>query len=419
MQSKKPVVFWCEHSFQIYAALPIARKYYRRGYPIVLFTSPRYVQAARDYFDFGEVEVRSIAKYRSRVGNYVTNKFREYFTPIDFSPLYYVRLGYRKKTMNRVTKMTNRLLSKHKVHPNHTYNRIVERLYRLRILEPIDLDPYLFFTFTKVHHAYVAVPFNDRHVCVMESWDHPSKEPYLLSPRRALTWNTELAEETREFQNYDMVHTIAPLKFRYIEEFATQSEEELLRQLTDPLLLQDLERMRNQKYLIYPMCTSSDYWGFGGELKFVEELCQVLKNSDYRLYIRPYPLAPASDREQLEALDDKVIVGSSSYGTDGTEVMNTSLQIHKYLITKWADLVINTGTTYVFDAALCDVPIVQIYFDKNSTTDFHRTINEQIHLQKYLINEFAIKYDPNTLLRAVEVADPSFTARIKSWLLSQ
>ena len=411
------VVIWAEHSFQLYAAYPIARKYRTRGYRIEVFTTRRFVAIAEAYLAGQQVRVRDIDAHKSGVGHRLTHWFRRYCTPHTFSPLYFVRLGYRQAGISGWDRRLNRLLRLRPENLNRAYTRLIEGCYRLGLLKKIDLQPDLFFSFTKVHHAYLLVPFNAVHINIMESWDHPSKEPYLLLPRRSLTWNRALAEETREFQHYNTVHIMRPLKFRYIDEYGEQEPEILRRRITDPELRADLDRIDGEQIVLYPMCTSSNYFGFAGELAFVAELCRIIRDTPFRLYIRPYPLAPDTDRQQLQQLDDQVIVGASYRGTDGAEVLHDELQLHKYLVIRQAARVINTGTTFVFDAALCERPIVQVFFDPASTTDFHRTINEQEHLKRYLQNEHAVRYSPEAIRTTVDSGDMLFSQRIRLWLL--
>ena len=375
--------------------------------------------AAKTYFDFPDCRVLNIADYYSAVGKRFTRLYRQYCIPLNFSPLYYIRLGYGSTKVRKRDRWLNKFLSIPADRLNSRYAKLVKILTSVGLIKKIDLRPDLMFSFTKVHNAHHLVQFNDVHISIMESWDHPSKEPYLLLPRRSLTWNKALAEETRRYQNYDTVHTITPLKFRYIFESEKKSEAELASRITDTDLAEDLRLFDNNRLVIYPMCTSSAYFGFAGELEFVKELCKMLRNSAYKLYIRPYPLAPIEDKQKLEALDDKVYVGASISGTDGTEVLDEELQIHKYLIIKKSALIINTGTTFVFDAALCDRPIVQVYFDPESDQDFHITINKQEHLKNYLLNEHAVLYSPQNILTATEAADMSFSRSIKKWLLTR
>ena len=417
-------MLWCEHAYHLYSAVPLIRKYGARGAAVEVFTSERYVDLARGFADRqgGEptVVVRSIDAYKSRWGAWLTARFRRYVTPIDFSPLYYVRLGRDRKRQTALERTVGRLT---RARPgddiNARYSRVIRAASRLGLVETLPFEYDLVFAFTKVHHAYALVAYQSCLVAVMESWDHPSKEPYLLRPRRSLTWNDALARETRHFQRYDTVHAILPLKFRYIYEARHASDAELAERVTAAALRADLAALRRGgPYVLYPMCTASIHFGFEGELAFVRDLAAEVAAAGMRLYIRPYPLAPRADAERLAEASPGIHVGPSDDRLDGTEVFDEAATAHKLLVTRGARVVVNTGTTFAFDAALIGAPVVQLYFDEDDGSDFAATINRQTHLKNYLLTERAVAYRPGRLAEALARADRRFADELRDWLLN-
>jgi hypothetical protein len=229
----------------------------------------------------------------------------------------------------------------------------------------------------------------------MESWDHPMKEPYLVYPALHQVWNQPLKKEVNDFQYLPRVECILAGKFRYIRERKFKISSELISSLPEPFY-SDLAHLPQEGYFVYPLCTSSNYFAFSGEYKFIKDLASLLADTGLTLYLRPYPLAPKEDRKQLEKIPN-VIVGLGTKTTAGGDVLNENAQNHKYLLIKNAHQVINVGTTFAIDAALCGTDVLQLRLDnpdlKNRYGDFFQ-YSQGLHIIQYFWTSNSISFHP-------------------------
>lgn len=408
--------FWCEHAYAIYSMKPIIDKYKKKGYNIIFFTENSLIPIAKKYLKLNDREILSIKAYKSPIGRYLTLFFQMFFIPINYSEFYYqrqkIKLNKTQQRLSQFFKIFN--LPKEKV--NQYYIKLFCFLYKMHFIKKIDIEFDRLYVFTKLYNPYILAPFSKKMILIMESWDHPSKEPFLANPICTLSWNRDLINEIKYYQFYSKVFPIKPLKFRYIEDFLTQSDSNLIKLLKNQSLIDDLQIFENEKVAVYPMCTSSTYFAFNGEIKFIKDLSVAVKIAGYVLYVRPYPLAPVEDCKVIQSIEN-VVVGFSDASTNGTDVLNQDLQIHKYLLLRKATLIINTGTTFVFDAALVGAPIIQlgIYTDKYS--DFSN-FSKGLHIQRYLLNNNLFKsFEGNIheLAKFIE-EDMAFSTLIRKWL---
>lgn len=411
---KKNIAVWCEHPYQIFAAKPIIAKYRSRGENIKIYTYEKYFKEAQAFLQVEKEYLDDIFLYKSRAGTFLTRIFRTYVVSFTFSEFYFLRI--KKANPSKLFKWLNAGFNAVISDYNALYHWLAIILTKLGLIKSLNTKVDLLISFTKVHHCYVLAQYARKHISIMESWDHPSKEPYLMKPKAALSWNIDLMNETRNVQNYGFVKSIRPLKFSYIDESETFSNEELHEKIKNDLLIKDIDRVSSQKTIVYPMCTSSSFYAFQGEYKFVNEFAQELKNQGINLYIRPYPLAPKKDTQFLQKLDN-VYVGASYSKVDGGEVLEEEYQLHKILLMRTADCIINVGTTFIFDAAYAGARTIQVEIKSDRFGSFS-SYSKGPHIKNYLIDSEFVTYENNFENILGEISNGTFQNRDKlvNWL---
>jgi hypothetical protein len=376
---------WCEHPFAIYSALLIVKKYREQSKRVIIYTNSKCKEYAMSYLDFKEDEIIIIDKYQSKKGARLTRLFELLFVPLDFSPVFKKRktIKWTKREL-RISQFFSFLKIKgSKV--NKTYQKWIKFFTTIQVVRTISRpEPDLLISFTKTYVPYLLSQFKCRHISIMESWDHPGKEPYLIYPDVHLCWNDDLCRETSEIQGLKKTGKICPLKFRYIEEYSSV-DTELIFEVLDKVYQKDLSYLKENDCLVYPMCTSSDYYAFEGEVKFVKDLAEAVGATGKKLYIRPYPIAPIQDAEILNNINN-VFVGLVSTVSNGANVLNEQENKHKYLLMKYSAAVINVGTTFAFDAALVGSPVYQLQLHTEKYGIFSSYSHGE-HIKKYLWNE--------------------------------
>lgn len=389
MSSMNNIGFYAEHAFGLYDIKPLVEKCLEENANVYIITSVKYKDIASSYLNVPFTNILFIEDIRNYLLSYATNWFRVLCVRDDFSEFYLQRKGIK---FSRKSILISKFLFFLKVSNkdiNKSYRKFISFLYSSRLFKPIDLRLDKLYVVTKVFHPYLLTPFKDVTELIIESWDHPAKEPFLVDPKIAYGWNKDLNEELRVYQSYDNLSILKPLKFRYIEEFNKSYNPNVLKDRE----LMDIDYVKNNKVIVYPMCTSSTYFAFKGELEFVKDLAQRISEGGYKLYIRPYPLAPYRDIEELENIKN-VYVGLGNIIQNGKEVFDDCHMLHKYLLIKHVNYVINIGTTFVFDAALVEseCKIIQIVIPKKSYGNFGK-YSHGVHIEKYLHTNECIEFD--------------------------
>lgn len=390
MQNFK-ILFYCENAYALFSSIPILKKYKDKGSDILLMTSSKFQNIAIEKLGLVNHEILFIEDFASKRMGRLQRLFEIIFVPIDFSATY----SFRKRIIwtSRHIQL-NRLFYKLRItsnNPNVLYSKIFNFLsvfYGDKRLK--HLKPDLLISFTKVKTPYLLSNFDCRHISIMESWDHPGKEPYLINPDYHLSWNRDLKTEIVQVQSLNYVGQISPLKFWYIKYLGNYSMAQIRKELPQQYGV-DLEFVKSNSCYLYPMCTSSQYFGFKGEIEFVKDLAKSLMKSNEKLVVRPYPLSPLEDTKLLKSIPNIYVSYTDSLG-DGKEIFNRFHNLHKFALLKYIVGVINVGTTFAFDAAMVNCPVHQIILQNDSYGEFS-PYSRGDHIKKYLWNEFSYRLD--------------------------
>ena len=407
-ESRKIIGFYSFHAFGLYAVLPKFLEHLKNGDEVYLITRKIYLNIILKNFKIKKNRILFIEDYKSFFGGRITNWFSLFFIPNNFSKMYDERReiifkGFKKKVSDHFNFLS---LKKNKI--NTFYSSLIRIFYFFRILKKIPLNFYKLYVTTKVFNPYILTPFESKIHLIIESWDHPTKAPFLVSPLSSESWNYSLDIELKDYQGYKNIINGNALKFRYIKNFNNNYSTSILSDHQND----DINFIKNNNVAIYPMFTASDFFAFNDELIFLKKLSIILEKQSIKLYIRPYPLAPISDNLELKKISN-VYVGLSNDFNYGNEVFDESHLLHKYLIIKYSKYIINLGTTFVFDAALVDsnCKIIQLKIEKEKFNDLGKYANGY-HLKKYLHTS------NSTTLNNIDIkhTNTDFKLYLRKWL---
>ena len=228
----------------------------------------------------------------------------------------------------------------------------------------------------------------------MDSWDHPMKFPYYVEPNRLMTWNVDLAKETKNVQNLNNVSIIRPLRFDYINKYKKCLTEDLLNQLKGTKYYEELISLKENHIILYPCTTSSLGLKHSGEIKLINDLVDIFKDSKYLFYIKPKPNGAKGDYDQFNSLKN-IKVGMYPNDSNAFDMLDEKYNIFRFLLLRFSKTIINAGTTFAIDAALMAKPVVQLRLNTKEYLgfdDFCNVYDVKEYILKHGGIEFGSKY---------------------------
>ncbi|AZQ44700.1 hypothetical protein [Nonlabens ponticola] len=412
----RTIGIWCEHNFQVYSAIPLIEKYTPKN-KVILFTKKQNVAEIRLRFNVSNLKVQAIEPFVYKPAVLFKKFFELALVPVDFSYVYKnYHVGRDSKWESLVRKLFFLKLSGEKV--NRLFVRCNKLLFGSKnINSHFHLD--LLISFTKVYYSHL-IPSPDTlpHISIMESWDHPMKFPYYLKPSFNLTWNTDLANETRRVQSIDRVRKIEPLKFHYINKYSDMNVDMIISTISNKAYSSELSKLRDKKIVLYPSTTSSAGLNHEGEMKLIEELAEILINSSYQLYIKPKPNAPSGDYAIFEK-HPNVIVGIDSSSPNASDMLDEEYHMFRYALLNTVHTVINAGTTFALEASLVDKPIIQLVLDEGKYLGFDEFC-KTYHLSEYVLTlDRTLHFpgpNPNEFQELISKREMTFSHQLKKWI---
>lgn len=409
------VGFYVEHAYGLYTAIPFIRARIADGDQIVLLTGSS-LNIEVQSLGINVSKHLSVNGYESSFLRMLTSLFEIIFVGLDFSESY----SHRKRLKWKKYQIYISRISRPLKIPKRSINKFYTNLFSIFInfWNVIDLEVDEMYAFTKVSNPYLMIPFRKKLTLVTESWDHPVKEPYFIDPYRHVVWNSGLLSEVQEYQGCRQIEMVNAPKFEYRNEFRDIDTCYEMSRLSISLR-HDIDMLINGNYLVYPMCTSSKYFGFTGEIDFIRALSEILRDSGFSLYIRPYPLAPTQDRGELEKMEN-VIIGNMKFFPDGLDVLDRESRLFKYLILKKCTAIINVGTTFALDGAVVGTPIFQLRLEDDEFGEFSQ-YSRGYHIKRHLWTNNSIKYTPhldflNCFKRGIPQA---FATEVRKWIFQR
>ena len=211
-------------------------------------------------------------------------------------------------------------------------------------------------------------------ITVMESWDHPVKEPNGYTSDLVICWNDDLLRDWQVHQGDLNCITLYPLKLRYaIEQFKRDSTP-------------------NDKFtILYPASYTSKFSisvGLEVEKKIINELIKFCKQENYQLIIKPRPNGTEGEFIEYEK-HENVCVANISHGkitNPANYFYSDNDNYERFRILNNVNLVINAFTTYAIDASLAGMPVLQLDLRESAGFIESHKIYNNYHIKKYFLN---------------------------------
>ena len=366
-------LFYVEHPYQLMFLKPVIEQSIKSGHQITI-CCPRDLEMYARALNDSNILINDRYKPNRLIRKF-DYLYKKYTVPFTFSTTYYRKYAFHG--INRLDKVINFLLA-----GRRNYNIKYVRTFRLFFY--LGLTPVFEEAFDEIHlctklsNTILFVGYSEKLVTYQESWDHPQKGPYFFVSSKHFCW-PNLMQTTKRCQ--PDIGEIIPLEEIYKFTYTGRISNVLL----GGGLENFLEKYQGE-YLLYPICTSSTYHNVNkSELRFLEILIKLCKEESLPLFIRPYPLAPSKDLLAANTDSDLIFLDSSSTFKDGHEVFDANEINNKLYQIKNARAVVNLGTTFVFDAAALNRPVVQLRL--GATFGAVSEISDYEHIATFLNND--------------------------------
>jgi hypothetical protein len=209
---------------------------------------------------------------------------------------------------------------------------------------------------------------------IMESWDHPSKQPVGFTSHKVFVWNEELRRDWMRNQGDSDVSVGYPVKLHY----ALKNHQHLSkRRRTDTITK-----------IVYPASFSrnsvTNY--FMEELALICELCVATRDKGVVLFLKPKPNGRGGEFDSIKAKFPHVQVGFyQQAGTSTDYELDDNYNRRRFDEVSDSDLIINLGTTFAIDAAAMGLPILQLNVMNPVKYPLITKILTYSHLQDYFL----------------------------------
>ena len=403
----EPVGVWAESMHSLYSAKPIVEYYLSRGEVVKLFTFERNKLEAEKYIDPRCVVV-AIENVDSILLYHMFGTLKKILSNGRFSNMYRRIVGRRNGTWNRLLSLFSICFDERKVN---------ERLHSIFSVFKSRLDCGVVVSLSRVSRPYLLCADELYNISVVESWDHPVKSPFYFVPDCSLTWNHDLKIDLENYQNFNNVQYIRPLKLRYIDERIKKHSDELLEGLPKGYK-EELKRVEGKTFVLYPTSTSSvNPLDHLGEMDLIRDLVSAAEIAGLCVYIKPKPNGPVGDYDEFLSCSN-VIVGAYATGIDSRDMLDEYYHTFRYLLLKKSYVVVNVATTFVLEAALAGVSVLQLNLNDKRYGHFS-SFSKNIHLEKYLLSRPNFPFDgcvkelANSLFSE---RNSEFSRSLNSWL---
>jgi len=371
----REVSIWCDEIIAFSSLSAIVERYIKRGFEVTIYTPRKNVAIAQQiFYDANVISIQSVDRklyfvaYNIYLLFFVNNNFSGMFARVKLH-----KFGVWLYNLSRILKLFKlnpnshiRFLNVFKVRKNVFASNRVISLSRIS-------RPYL-FNCKDLHH-----------IAIMESWDHPVKAPWFISPRAALTWNKDLKQDIVNYQKISSVFYINPIKFSYI--FSSQKYHlgERNEKLVKSHYKGDLKGISQEglrKMIVYAMAYSEqNVDAFRGELEFVKLLAAVCVEHDFLFFVKPKPLNGGNGiKSQLSGLDG-VMVGSSPIFDQGIDLLSKNYNAYRKRLLTNASLVIDCGSTFMIDASLHGCAVVKLEINAEGFSNSFDATKRNPHLK--------------------------------------
>jgi len=294
--------------------------------------------------------------------------------------------------------------------PNHRVNQALQGVIRPLIRNHFPTKKLLTISRSSLPHLLCARGLEV--TTVLESWDHPVKWPVGHLSHSVLTWNEDLASDWRRYQGDRNVYAVYPLKMRYW--------------LERNLSARPLGKRRTAVYAVGTSSMSYVNSIHRYELMVIDAVAQATLQAGWDLLIKPKPNGKGGDFDDFATRYRHISLGVySDVETPTDYYLDDEYNRQRELELSKGDLLINSITTFAFDAALGGLPCLQL--DLRRCLEYRGVAEGQAnhHLERYLLSDphLCLVAEPGCLidqlanyLRHPDNRAEQLRDRLRAWL---
>ncbi len=412
MSKARDIGIWCETVFGLYSLPPIINKYSVNNAKITVYTRYDIKDLAINYLKIDSANVKIIDKLDKFYIKILFGLFVKLRVDPKFSIMYTRFREGDSFSYKYITKIFGGWI------PSIKTNQLFCKYFSIFSYKfPHDM----LISITRISAPYLLSNPGCKHISIMESWDHPVKAPYYINPDISITWNESLKDDLKKYQGFTRLAKMKPLKFRYILERKFKDDSEIEKKIVSEKYISDLEILKRYSPVIYICTTSSVNPKFHiGEIKLINQLRNAVRSIGKNLYIKPKPNGVKGDYDIF--LDDpNVYIGVYSSDPNSLDMLDEEYQSFRYLLLRNSNIIVNMGTTFVLEAALLDVPILQLGLNALDYGDFGSWSNNP-HIKKYLLINHSLTFNGNLEDLTKNIINPAmakaYSRNLKEWILN-
>lgn len=295
--------------------------------------------------------------------------------------------------------------------PHHEVNRRTESLMSRFVKNPFPTNTIL--AVSRVRHPHLLCAPEQNVFTLMESWDHPTKQPAGYTSDGVFVWNEDVAADWKTFQGDTNVMIGYPFKLRYALGRRT---------------LAGAPRTPGNVALYAASSSSmSDQRRFDEEMEVIEEVCRATRKAGWDLIVKPRPNGRRGDFDVFGDRHAHVAIAEYGESEDPSDYyLDDEYNARRIRQLEAVDLVICLTTTFALDAAALEVPVLQLDLREYSALEHTARRSTNHHLVRYLLNDERLTLAPSEgrtlteeiveFLLSPDDRAEKFTAKLRRWL---
>lgn len=312
------------------------------------------------------------------------------FTRTDFSFQFKKK---REQSTKKFSGMTGRLLQISKYTPkisNQKINKFLSFVSGINLNNPFPTP--LIMVGSLNASAELLGAKGQKIITVMESWDHAVKQPCGHKSHEFWGWNQDLCADWERMQGCELNRVFHPLKLRYGHEVFPNSHEYSLD-----------KKARVQ--VMYPVASTAKFSIkilVDIEKKLIEELITATQELGWDLFIKPRPNGLDNEFDFAKK-HSHVSVGNVSHG----DIINPADyyyteqdNLDRFQALEDVDFVFNAFTTFGLDAAVAQIPVLQLDLRQAIGFEDSSMVYNNYHIKNYLINTSTLLCPVNETLHS-------------------
>lgn len=325
-----------------------------------------------NFYSLDDIKYRYINRWR------LHRALQVLCTRADFSFQYEKKRGQVTKKFKGMQGMLLRLARFTPKVPNKKINSFLHQVMGLSFSNPFPTRKILVGSLNASAELLCA---RDQLVyTVMESWDHPVKEPNGYRSHRVYAWNQSLGEDWDATQGDRDWMPFYPLKLRYAYHDIMGNK------------LWEKARGRRAKLMCVYAVASTRRFSIGVlcdlEERIISDLVIATKEAGWDLFIKPRPNGMDGEFDKFRERNSHVSVGSivdEHVDVPANYFLDDKYNERRFMEVIEAELVINAFTTFGLDAAAAGIPVLQLDLRDAIGYEDSRLVFNNHHIQKYLL----------------------------------